>query len=283
MKLIFAKNIGFCSGVKRAVRIAQEALEKDRPPVQFLGSLVHNEKVIEKFKKKGVKFKRSPEEARQGTLIIQAHGFPPLSEKVKKFLNIRDATCPLVKKAQMEAQNFLKKGRQVIIIGDKNHSETKGIKARAGNAIIIETKKEASELSSKIKKAGIVAQTTQRPEEVKKIFKAIKKKVPDAVYSDTLCPEVQKRQKEIRKILKNVEGVLVIGSKKSANSTRLFQIAKKTKKPAWQINSLDGAKKIKFGKIPSLGIISGTSAPDWEIDKIKKYLKKAYGDKKKGN
>ena len=270
MKVIFAKNIGFCPGVKRAIAIAEKSLREDPKSIQFLGSLIHNEKILEKFIGKGVKFRRNLREVKPGTLIIQAHGFSPFS--IKKVL-IRDATCLLVKKVQLIANSLYKKGCQVIIIGDKKHSETKGIKGYTKNtALIIENKNQAKKLL-KFGKIGVVAQTTQCLDNVNEILKILKNK--KVKYFNTLCPEVQARQRELNLLLKKVGGILVIGSRDSANTKRLFQIAKNSKKLVWWVNSLKELKRRKIKNLQTLGVISGTSTPNQEIEKIKKYLKKA--------
>lgn len=286
MKIIFAKNIGFCSGVKRAVLIAENSLRKDPKPIQFLGNLVHNEKIIEKFKKRGIKFiknLKSLSNAKKGTIIIQAHGIPPLSQRIKKNLLFRDATCLLVKKAQIAARSFYEKGYKVIIIGDKNHSEVKGIKAWSKNqALIIKNENQAKTLQF-LKKAGnnkigVVAQTTQNLDNVNKVLKALKSKNKKLEYLNTLCPEVQKRQNEMESILKKVDAILVIGSKSSANTKRLVEKARESKKQVFWVNSLAELKKeLKKQEIKkdfSLGVVSGTSASNEEIEEIKKWLKK---------
>ena len=289
MKIIFAKHIGFCSGVKRAIEIAENAVKKDKKPICFLGEIVHNELVMEKFKKKNVKFISSPRGAKSGTLIVQAHGFPPFSNAIDKRVLIRDATCPLVKKAQMLANFLYNKSYKVVIIGDKNHSEVKGINGYIRNrGIIIENEKQAKKLP-KFNKIGVVAQTTQRKEKFNQILKILKKKGKEIKYFDTICPEVKARQKELNKILKKCDGVLVIGSKFSANTRRLVEKVKNLKKttthpprpPArfargplvFWVNSLNELKNQKIKDVSVLGVVSGTSTPNWEIKKIKKYFK----------
>lgn len=269
MKIIFAKHIGFCFGVKRAVALAANSLKKDKKPVWFLGSLVHNEKVLERFKRKNVKFILNPKQAQSGTLIVQAHGFSPFENKK---ISIRDATCPLVKRVQILAGSLYKKGYQVIIIGDKRHSETKGIKGYAGKeAIVIENEKQAGKLS-KFKKIGVVAQTTQGLENFKRILKILKRKSRQVKCFNTICSEVSIRQKELNEISKKSQGILIIGSRSSANTGRLFQVAKKLKKKVLWVNSSEELKKKNLEGISVLGVVSGTSAPDWEIKKIKKWL-----------
>jgi len=276
MKIIFAKHIGFCSGVKRAIDIAEKSLKGDPKPIQFLGPLIHNERVIEKIKRKGGKIVSSLKEVKTGTLIPRAHGIPAdIFKNITKDVIIRDATCPLVKRAQNLAKELFEKGYQVIIIGDRNHPETEGIKGYTKNqAIIVGNESQAKNLP-KFKKIGVVAQTTQNLDKVNQILKILKDKAKKFKWVNTICPEVLVRQRELSEILKKTDGILVIGSQSSANTKRLVQICKNYKKPTWCINSLRELKKMNFKHLSALGVVSGTSAPDWEIKKIKKYFKKA--------
>lgn len=270
MKIIVAKNIGFCFGVKRAIEIAKRALKEGPSPVQFLGELINNEVVIKQIERKGGRFIPSLKQVKSGTLVIRAHGMPPFS--LPKNVLIKDATCPLVKRVREAAKSLRKEGYSVVIIGDKNHPEIKGIQGYVGNqAIIIEKGTDAKKLKN-FKKIGVVAQTTQNLDNINRILKILRKRAKTVKWINTLCSEVFSRQKELRRIIKKAEGILVIGSLSSANTRRLAEIAKKAKKPVWRVNSLNEVKKQKFHNINSLGIVSGTSAPDWEVEKIKRYL-----------
>ena len=177
MRAIAAKNIGFCSGVKRAVKIAQNSLKNDKKPIWFLGKLVHNELVIEKFKKGGIRFISNPRKAKSGTLIIQAHGCPPFSPKINVL--VRDATCPLVKKVQSLASFLYNNGYRIVISGDKNHSEVKGINGHIkNNGLVVENEIQAKNLALLQKmrgnKLGVVVQTTQREENFYQILKILR-------------------------------------------------------------------------------------------------------------
>jgi (E)-4-hydroxy-3-methyl-but-2-enyl pyrophosphate reductase len=271
MKIILAKNLGFCSGVKRAVAIAEKSLEEDPKPVQLLGPLVHNETVVEKLKRNRGKIVSSLKKIKSGTLIIRTHGEILTPNEIKKIL-VRDATCPLVKRAQNSAKELFEKDYQVIIIGDKNHPEVRGIKKYKKNkAIVINGKREAEKLKS-FKKIGVVAQTTQDLDKVNEILKILKKKAKDFQWINTLCPEVLSRQKELFQILRKAEGILVIGSHSSANTGRLAKMVKNAKRKLFWINSLENLKRVDFKKVSVLGVVSGTSAPNWEIERIKKWL-----------
>jgi (E)-4-hydroxy-3-methyl-but-2-enyl pyrophosphate reductase len=274
MKIIAAKNIGFCFGVKRAISTAESAIKEKIKPVQFLGNLVHNENIIQKFLKKGVIFKKESKGIKSGTLIIQAHGSPSLPGNLTKKISIKNATCPLVEKVQKLAYSLAKQKYKIIIIGDKRHSEIKGIKGHLGKnkAIIIKNEKEAKKLP-RLKKTALIAQTTQDIDNVKNILKILKGKNKKIKYFDTLCPEVQIRQRQTRAIIKKVEAILIIGSKLSANTGRLYQISKNSGKSAYWVNSLKELKKENIKNINTLGIVSGTSADNLEIKKIIKWLK----------
>lgn len=283
MKIIFAKNLGFCSGVKRAILIAKNSFQDNPKPIYFLGDLIHNEKVVEKFKKGGARFIKNLNKVRSGTLILPAHGFPPLPKNIFKKINVRDATCPLVKKVQSLARFFYEKGYKVIVFGDKNHPEVKGIKSFAKNKAIVVTNEKDAQNLPRFQKIGFISQTTKKKEEFLRILKILKIKSKEVKSFNTLCPEVLKRQKELRKILKIADTALVIGSKKSANTKRLAEIVKNEGKKLVWVNSLVELKRKKIKGALVLGVVSGTSAPNWEVEKIKNYLKSYYEKKKKKN
>jgi (E)-4-hydroxy-3-methyl-but-2-enyl pyrophosphate reductase len=270
MQLIFAKNLGFCTGVKRAIKIAGYSLESDPKPIQFLGGIIHNEKIINEIKDNGGKIVNDTRGIRRGTLVIRAHGTAPLPH-LKNIL-IRDATCTLVKHSQEVAKKLLKDGYEIVIIGKKNHPEITGILGNInGKAMVIESTQEAKKIK-KIAKLGVLAQTTQSQENVDKILNILRKKTKELKWEDTLCPQVSFRQQELSEIIKKTDGILVIGSHTSANTKRLVEIAQKNNKPVWCTNSENKLKKIIFKNISSLGVVSGTSAPDWEVKKIIDYL-----------
>ncbi|SRR6056297_1947002 len=283
MKILFAKHMGFCSGVRRAIKIAMNSLKNDPKPVQFLGEIVHNELVISEVNKKGGKTISSFDKAEEGTVIIRAHGLPPT--KTPENIKLRDTTCPLVEKVQKTAQKFYKEGYQVIIIGDKEHSEVKGIDGYTENSSIIISDIEKAKKLDPPKKAAALIQTTKDHQKAEKIIGILKEKIDDFKWEDTICPEVVSRQKELEKIFEKAEGILVIGSKKSANTSRLIQMAKDKNKKIWWINIkqelVEALGEEGFGNIETLGVVSGTSSPDCEVEKIKKYLKENFEDYKK--
>jgi 4-hydroxy-3-methylbut-2-enyl diphosphate reductase len=217
----------------------------------------------------------------KGTLITKAHGVSRkvLNKGKEKKINIKITTCPIVRKAQKRAENLYQDGYQVVIIGEKDHPETKVIKECAGkNAIITEDETEINNLPF-YEKIGVIAQTTKKREKVERLLKLLEKKCEELKWLDTICNEVSERQRELREILKEVEAVIVVGSKKSANTTRLAEITEKNNKKLFWVDSLEEIETEEIKKLNSIGLVSGTSAPDWEIKKIKNFLKKIENEK----
>ncbi len=275
MEIIIAENIGFCFGVERAYNLSLETLKKNNN-CQMLGNLVHNERVIESLKEKGLKFISEANQVKPGTVIIRSHG---VSRKVfqdlqDKNINIIDATCPFVKKAQNLAKDLKDEGRKVVIIGEKDHAEVKAINGFIDDqAIIVESEKQINSIP-KDEPIGIVIQTTQDVEKTKKFIQEIKKQVKDIKIHETFCQAVSKRQEEVKKLIKETDIVLVVGSKTSANTQRLVSIVLDQKKQVYGIENKQDINKDWFFKGIKVGVISGTSAPIWLINEIINELNK---------
>ncbi len=275
MKLVVAKNQGFCFGGKRAVEIANKSLKNDPRPIQFLGKILHNDEVMDGFKRKGGKIISDLNRVSSGTLIISAHGasLKILKKAKNKKIIIRDTTCPFVKKNRLLIQDLDKKGYQIVIIGDREHKEVGGIKSFAKKeTIIIGDVKQAAALPN-FEKLGVVSQTTQSLENFNKIAKILRNKAKEIKIYNTICPNILARQKELLRIIKKVNMILVIGSHLSANTKRLVEISMKHGLSTILVNNPDELDKHKFGKKIKLGVVSGASAPNYLIKKIIKKLK----------
>lgn len=275
MQIIKAEKIGFCFGVRRSIQIARESLQKETRPVFILGSIVHNEEVIKEIESLGGKIISDLEEASRGSLIItKAHGVPQqtLERAKEKNLEIKDTTCPIVKTAQQKAEKLNQQGYQVVVIGEKTHPEPQVIQEYAGeDSVITEDLQEISKLNSR-SPVGVVVQTTKKRNKVQELIQAIKTKEVEVKEEDTICNEVSDRQQELEQILKETEGVIVVGSRTSANTTRLAEIVKDSGQKLWWINSLEELPTKEIKKYNTIGLVSGTSAPDWEVEKIYNYL-----------
>lgn len=272
MQIIIAKHAGFCSGVDFAYKKAVE-LAKSKEPVYILGLLVHNSSVIQKLENLGIKSVSNISEIppiSSGTLIISAHGVgPKIYEEAKKTgLNIIDTTCAWVKKAQRIAKDLYEKGYQVLIVGDKNHTEVKGIVGWANDsAIVVENERDAKNLSN-FEKIGILAQTTQSLENFNKVIKAVKNKTKVIKICNTICDATAKRQESAVETARKVDVMLVIGDVKSANTKRLKMLCEETGTPTYQIHSLSELDISAIKGKGEIGIIAGASTPDWIINEI---------------
>lgn len=289
MRIILSKYAGFCDGVERAYQMVLNIAKdkKIKKPIFVLGSLVHNDDVVEKIEKLGIrKIKVTPKifkdldklNSKIGTLAITAHGMGPEIYEFcrRKNINLIDTTCPRVIKVQRLARVFLQKGYKIIIIGEKDHKEVKGINEWADKkGIFIENEEDLEKIKfSPKQKLLVISQTTQNQDFVKKAAAYIRKKFPTAEIIDTICLATHNRQSEIRKMAKTNEAMIVIGSPESANSTRLWEIAREINPRSYFVERAGQIKKKWLAGIKKVGVTAGASAPQWIIDEVVEYLKK---------
>ncbi len=284
MKINLSQFAGFCDGVKRAYEMVS-ALNVARipKPIYILGSLVHNPDVIKKVEEKGIqkidyeKFLKA-KEGEIGTLIITAHGVGPeiFQMAKKKKIKIIDTTCPKVIKVQRLAQIFSKRNYEIILIGDKGHREVEGINAWGEKkAKIISAEKDLKKLKfSKNKKIAVMSQTTQDVNFFEKANKFIKKKNSHAEIFSTICLATHDRQEEIKKMAKKNDAIIIIGSKESANSTRLFEIAKEKNSKTYFIENSKQLEKKWFVGVEKVLVSAGASTPNWVIEEVVEKLNK---------
>ncbi|PMQ02281.1 MAG: 4-hydroxy-3-methylbut-2-enyl diphosphate reductase [Dictyoglomus sp. NZ13-RE01] len=270
------KPFGFCSGVRRSINLALD-IKKNRDEVYTLGALVHNPKVIEELERENIKLWSSQEKPKNKTLLIRAHGLPWYEVEEYKSLGneIFDATCPLVKKVQKIVEFLVNNKYSVIIIGEKKHPEVKGILSYAkGNGFVVQNKDDL-DIVKNLRRVGIVSQTTQNWEEVKELIYYILDFPKEIRIFNTICPEVEERQKKAEEISKEVHVMLVLGGKNSANTKRLFQISSKNT-TTYHIENVEELRKDWFDNNKVVGIISGTSTPDDIIKEVIERLREWY-------
>ena len=263
MKILLAKDAGYCFGVRDAVNLAYDTA-KDHGEVYMLGTIVHNEKVVDDLSKAGTKVVNNLEEVRKDKpILLRAHGTTPkVWEKAKnKNLNIIDATCPLVTEIHDEIKKLEAEGRRAIIIGDHGHDEVVGIAAQVKNPIILANLKEAKALR-KMKKAGVVSQSTQMIENVQEIINVLMQKVFDLRFVNTICFPTRRNHEQIKELANNCEVMIVIGSFTSANSKRLTQLALERNKRSYQVTCANDIQTIWFKNCEKVGISAGASTPD---------------------
>lgn len=283
MKIIRADIIGFCFGVRRAVEMANSALDEN-PGVKVysLGPLIHNETTLKKLSDKGLIIvdETDCDSIEDGSfVIIRAHGVAPaIMEKLaSKKCKIFDATCPRVKNSQKIVERNKTEKDYIIFTGDKNHGEVKSIEGYADkNFILLQNSAETdffAGVAPSGKKVLLISQTTFSTKEFSKITNILKAKYSDLEVQNTICPATQERQEALMELCSKVEGVLVIGGKKSANTNRLYQIAQDNCKKAAFIQTAEDIPD-DFYTLNSVGLTAGASTPDELIDEVESRLKK---------
>ena len=272
MKLLIAKDSGYCFGVRDAVDLAYKTAEESGD-VYMLGNIVHNEIVVNDLDKIGAKVVRTLDDVPdKKPILFRAHGTSTdVWNKAKdKGMNIIDATCPLVKEIHNEVKALELEGRCIIIIGDHGHDEVIGIASQVKKPIIVSSPEEAQNLR-KMKKAGIVSQSTQTIENVQTIINIIMTKAFDLRFVNTICFPTKRNQQQLKDLSEKCDLMLIIGSFTSANSKRLHQLALERNKKSYQVTCADEIESEWFKNTEIVGITAGASTPDSIIQDVVRY------------
>ncbi|MEE8478925.1 MAG: 4-hydroxy-3-methylbut-2-enyl diphosphate reductase [Candidatus Neomarinimicrobiota bacterium] len=275
MKIIVAKDAGYCFGVRHAVDQAYKTT-KEQGDVYMLGHIVHNENVVRDLEKSGTKVVESLDQVPvKKPLLFRAHGTEPSiwEQAYKKKLNIIDATCPLVTEIHEEVRRLEKDGRQIIIIGDHGHDEIIGISMQVKNPIIISSAEEARKLK-KMKRVGVVSQSTQMIENIQNIISVLLTKVSDLHFVNTICFPTKRNHEQIKRLAQTADILIIIGSFTSANSKRLSQIALEINQNSYQVTDVDDIQNKWFTNVGTVGISAGASTPDNVIQNVIQHVKK---------
>jgi len=282
MEIIIGKTAGFCFGVKNAVTKAKDELEKSEK-AYCLGELVHNNQVTEELIANGMTFVNSIDEAKN-KVIIRAHGVPQNVYSKAKELGIElvDLTCPKVIHIHKIAEEYAKKGYYIFLIGKKEHPEIVGTISFCGDFSFIIEKEEDIEkaiedfYNQNKEKALIIAQTTYSLEKFNEIAEKIKKqiKVKEVEIKNTICNATKQRQEEVIELSKRVKTMVIIGSKASSNSNKLYEIAKKHCKRVIFIEKEEELNMNDIKGLESVGIMAGASTPQKSIDEVVEKIKK---------
>lgn len=273
MEVMLADYLGFCYGVKRAIKIARESAGKGRAAT--LGPIIHNPQMVERLKAEGVGSVDSLADMTDGTIIIRSHGVGPevYDAAEERGLHLVDATCPHVRKAQLSAKSLVDEGYDVIIIGEKEHPEVRSIyEWSAHKATIVETEDEAESVSP-CQRLGVVSQTTFSADKFNAIVVKLLSKSRDIKILRTICTATDQRQKAAMELAAKVDLMLVIGGKNSANTTRLAQLCSQ-KCRTCHIETADELRQGWFDKVDKIGITAGASTPDWIIKEVYKQCQK---------
>ena len=279
MEIKIADKAGFCFGVDRAVKIAYETAKTGGKNVCTYGMLIHNSDVTAELENMGVCCVENIHDIpNNSVVIIRAHGISETEHNILTEKNVRiiDATCPFVKRIHNIVKEEYAKGRQIVIAGDKNHPEVKGINGWCENsAIIIGADEDYDEILQKNSEIPIslVAQTTMRKEKVKKIEKNLKKHFTNSEFFDTICSATEERQLAAKKLSGESDVMLVLGGKNSSNTQKLYEICCEGCKDTYKVENAkelnELAHLLKNKKIKKVGITAGASTPDKVIKEAK--------------
>ncbi len=270
MKVKVAKTAGFCMGVKRAMEIALEAAKADVRPIYTHGPLIHNPQALEMLEKKGISIMRDAASLQNGTVIIRAHGIAPDERAAieAQGVKIADATCPHVLRVQVIIRKHVRKGYTCVIVGDKGHAEVVGLLGFAqGRGHVVETPADLDRLPLSDKMC-VVAQTTQDRAFYEQVCARLSEKRPDICIFDTICDSTSQRQAEVLDLARQVDAMIVVGGRGSANTTRLVNISRNAGKPTFHVERASELNKDELKKYGTVGVTAGASTPTWLIDEV---------------
>lgn len=268
MKVELASDCGFCFGVKRAIDIAQATVQKDQQ-VYSLGPLIHNPQVIARLKEAGIKIAQEVDDIPGGTVIIRSHGVHPkkLKEIERRGLKVVDATCPFVRRAQEKARMLDQEGYAVVVVGEPEHPEVRAIMGHANNAMLTNmNSKEPLDLRGRI---GIIAQTTQSPEDFRAVISRIleQEQFDEIRVFNTICQATVGRQRAALEVAGRVQLMLVLGGFDSANTRRLAKLCEGVV-ATYHIESAERIKGCWLKGITQVGVTAGASTPPWIIEEV---------------
>lgn len=273
MEIIRARDMGFCFGVRRAVNLMEKAAQNGR--INSLGSIVHNPQVVDRLADLGVAEIKSFEEATEPTVAITAHGVGPkiYAEAADRGLRVVDTTCTIVHRAQAAAKKLADEGFAVIIYGDPDHKEVRGILAWAGDHAIATTDWDQIVPILKLRRRiGLLAQTTKHTEH----FQEFAKRVIDFCFHraievrvvNTLCHVTTKQQQAVIDLAPAVDLMIIVGGRNSANTRQLKELAESFGTPAHHIETADELEPEWLAGRDRVGVTAGASTPDWIIDAV---------------
>jgi len=268
MEIRKAKVQGFCFGVAITVKKAEEAIAQ-RSDVTTLGHVVHNPQTVATLEASGLRNAANVDEVESGALFVRAHGLPvDVFEKAQaKGLEIIDATCPMVTKIHVQAEKLKAEGYKIIVIGDPNHPEVKGTLSHVPGAWCIETVEDVATLP-RGSRMGVVVQSTYSRERFSDIVKALSEKYYEVRAVNTICTDTNNRQSEALRLAEEVDMMVVVGGKTSANTKHLAELSETHGARSYHIEGPDELRPEWFEGVKVAGLMSGASTPGWLVDQV---------------
>ena len=269
VEILVARYAGYCYGVERALRITEEALDAAEGPVASLGPIIHNPSVVGQLEERGVKVVDGAGEVAGGTLIVRTHGVPPevVEGARARHLNLVDATCPFVAVAQRKAASLREAGYAVVILGERDHPEVAGLQGFAGEgAVVVEDAAGLPPAELRGKRVGVVVQTTQTRANLASVAAALAPVARELLVFNTICDATEKRQSAACELAAEVDVVVVVGGRNSANTARLAQLCRAIESRTYHIESAAELEPLWFAGARRIGVTAGASTPDDEIE-----------------
>lgn len=269
MKIYKSKVMGFCYGVREAMKIAEKAAVSGKKTVT-LGPIIHNPQVVKKLADRGVAAVKSVDEITNEAVIIRSHGIGPSCYNDLKCKNsvLLDATCPFVKRNQKIVKDLAAEGKTIVLIGEKKHPEMLSVAEWAGeHPVIVETMKDV-DLLPPMKEAHIVIQTTFFLALAERLIEAISHKAESLSVHKTICNATAERQQAAAELAKNVDVMIVIGGRNSANTGRLVEVCQAEGAVTHHIETAEELDLKWFHSHDKVGITAGASTPDWIIEEV---------------
>ena len=276
-RIILAEVAGFCFGVRRAIDMAAAARRERLGKLTTLGPIVHNEQVIARMQAQGIESASELSAISEGAVILSAHGVAPpvLKQATQQGLSVVDVTCPFVTRVHRSAIRLFEQGYQVLLVGDRGHTEVKGVvgavEALGGQVTVVSDPAEVADLTLG-KKVGVVSQTTQYTSNFAAIVGEVCKFATDVRAISTVCGATDELQEAAVRLAKQVDVALVIGGKKSANTRRLRQLCEEQGIPAYHIETAEEIQESWLDGKEAIGLTAGASTPDWIIEEVARAL-----------
>jgi 4-hydroxy-3-methylbut-2-enyl diphosphate reductase len=268
-EIVVARYAGYCYGVERALRLTGEALEGAPSPVATLGPIIHNPSVVGSLRDRGVDVVEDVDDAASGTLIVRTHGVSAdvIEHARSRHLNVVDATCPFVSVAQRKAAQLREAGYAVVILGERDHPEVVGLQGFAGpDAVVVE---DAAGLPLERlggRRVGVVVQTTQTRANLSALAAALAPVARELLVFNTVCDATEKRQRAACELADEVDVVVVVGGRNSANTARLAQLCAAIEPRTHHIESAAELRPEWLQGARHIGVTAGASTPDEEIE-----------------
>lgn len=276
-RIVLAEVAGFCFGVKRAVEMTLAARQQEIGSMTTLGPIIHNDQVIDRMRAEGVDLAADLSDIRSGTVVMSAHGVSPYvrAQADAQGLRILDVTCPFVTKVHRAARQLFEQGYQVLLVGDKGHTEVKGVvgavEALGGTVSVVSSEEEVRALDLG-KKVGIVSQTTQYTDTFARVVAEVCRRVTDIRAINTVCGATDELQEAAVRLARQVDAAIVVGGKKSANTRRLRELCAAEGIPAYHIETATEIDPAWLEGKEVIGLTAGASTPDWIIEEVARYL-----------